>query len=342
MMIKNNKRKITSLPVLVILVVILDLAFLYYNKYRNQNLTLSDFNLFSFGNLANLIFTLLLIIGIFIVTLKKSIIFKSKIFFPFFLINQILLIALYFLKLLPLPFKEIYYLGQTGDELLVGAIFALYTFTFLVMIFLVWLDIFSIKNVQILRALLNSALSMMFILLIVFLFIVGKEAGFDDTLLKREKNNVGVVLGAAVWSGNKPSPSLASRVDKALALYERKKISQIYLTGSNAPGELTESEVALRYIRSKGINSAEIFLEKETTSTNEQIQYVNNNLLSKLNKNVIVISDGYHLVRVLEIAKFHNIKIQVSASELSQSFEKALYNKIREALALTMFWLYAL
>ena len=342
MMTKNNKRKITSLPVLVILIIILDLAFLYFNKYRNQNLGVSDFNLFAFGNLANLFFTLLLIIGILIVTLKKSIIFKSKIFFPFFLINQILLIALYFLKLLPLPFKEIYYLGQTGDELLIGAIFALYTFTFLVLIFLVWLDILNIKNVQILRALLNSTLSMMFILLIVFLFIIGKEASFDQNSITRNTKNVGVVLGAAVWSGNKPSPSLASRVDKALALYEQKKISQIYLTGSNAPGELTESEVALRYIKTKGVNTSEIFLEKNTTSTTEQIQYIKKNLLSTLNKNVIVISDGSHLVRVLEIARFHNIKIQVSASELSQSFEKALYNKIREALALTMFWFYAL
>ena len=258
------------------------------------------------------------------------------------MINQFLLIIIYFLKYISLPFKESYYFGQSGDELLIGAIFAFYTLTFLIMIFLIWLFIFNYRNILVLRAFVNSILTMLVILVLVFLFIIGRETGFNENFLKINKNNIGVVLGAAVWSNNKPSPSLASRVDKALTLYEQKKISQIYLTGSNAPGELAESEVALKYIRAKGVNTSEIFLEKETTSTNEQIQYIKNNLIRTPNRKVIVISDSYHLVRVLEIAKFHKIKIQVSTSELFQSFEKAVYNKIREALALTMFWLYAL
>ncbi len=341
-MAKNNQRKIISLPVLVSVIIILDLTFLYHIKYSNQNLTLSDLDLFNFGNLINLFFAILLITGMLIVVLKKSNVFNSKIFFSFFLINQFLLIIIYFLKYISLPFKGIYYFSQSGDELFIGAIFAFYTLTFLIMIFLIWLFIFNYKNILVLRAFVNSILTMLVILVLVFLFIIGRETGFNENFLKINKNNIGVVLGAAVWSNNKPSPSLASRVDKALTLYEQKKISQIYLTGSNAPGELSESEVALKYIRAKRVNTSEIYIEKETTSTNEQIQYIKNNLLRTPNKNVIVISDSYHLVRVLEIAKFHKIKIQVSASELFQSFEKAVYNKIREALALTMFWLYAL
>lgn len=342
MMTKNNKRKIKSLPVVVILIIILDLAFLYYIKYSNQKLTFSDLDFFNFGNLLNLLLVILLIAGLLIVVLKKSIVFNPKIFFPLFLINQFLLILIYFLRFISLPFKEIYYLGQSGDELFIGAIFAFYTLTLLMMIFLIWLSIFNYKNIIVLRAFVNSILSMLVMLLLVFLFIIGKETDLEESLIKNDKNNVGVVLGAAVWSKNIPSPSLAGRVDKALILYQQNKISQIYLTGSNAPGELSESEAALKYIKAKGINTSEIFIEKETTSTNEQIQYIKNNLIGIFNKNVVVISDSYHLVRVLEIAKFHKIKIQVSASELSQSFEKAVYNKIREALALTMFWLYAL
>jgi vancomycin permeability regulator SanA len=342
MMTKNKKGKITTLSVIIILIIILDLAFLYFNKYRNQNLDLSDFTLLNFGNLTNLFFTILLVIGLLIINFKKSIVFNWKLFNSIFIINQILLVTLYFLNLLPLPFTDIYFLGQTGDQLFSGAIFAFYTITCFIMIFLVWLSVFNFKTILILRASVNSVLTLMSILLLVFIFIIGKEAGLQDDLITNDKSNVGVVLGAAVWSENKPSPSLANRVDKALALYEQNKISQIYLTGSNAPGELSESEVALKYIKSKGIKTADIFLEKETSSTNEQIQYIKKNLLSTSNKNVIVISDSYHLVRVMEIARFHNMKIQVSASELSQSFEKAVYNKFRESLALTMFWLYAL
>jgi vancomycin permeability regulator SanA len=246
------------------------------------------------------------------------------------------------MKIISLPFKQIYFLGRTGDELLVGVILVLYIFSYFLLIYMVWLNIFKVKNLILLRAMLNSSISMITILLLVFFFIVAKENVFNDGLLGKDKNNVGVVLGAAVWSGNKPSPSLVGRVDKALKLFEQKKISQIYLTGSNAPGELTEAEVALQYIKNKGINTSQIFIEKETTSTNEQIQFVKEILTTKSKKNIIVISDGFHLVRVLEIAKFNKLKILVSASALSQSFDKVLYNNIRESIALTVFWLFAI
>jgi vancomycin permeability regulator SanA len=182
---------------------------------------------------------------------------------------------------------------------------------------------------------------MLMILIFVFVFVLKKENGIKDSVVKSQ-NNIAVVLGAAVWSNNIPSPSLAGRVDKAALLYKQSKISKIYLTGGNAPGELSESEVALKYILAKGLNRSNIILEKETTSTNEQIEYIRNKLLLKENENVIVISDSYHLVRVLEISNFHNIKVQVVPSDLAQSFEQALYNNLRESLALTVFWFFAI
>ncbi len=340
-MIKNKKNKISS-PLLIVIIMLLNLAFLYIIKYKNQNLPISFFSLINFGNLCNFLFALILVAGILILTFKKDLVFDTKKFLPFFVLNQLLLITIYVVHIIPLSFNKIYYLGQTGDELLIGGIFALYLFTYFVLIYLVWLTIFKVKNIILIRALFNSSVSMLALLLIVFVFIVAKEAGFNDELIGKNKNNIGVVLGAAVWSGNKPSPSLAGRVDKALKLFNEKKIFQIYLTGSNAPGELAESEVAFQYIKSKGIHSSEIFLEKETTSTNEQIQFIKKKIAKTSDQNIIVISDDYHLVRVLEIARFHKTKILVSASALSQSFEKAVYNKMREALALTVFWLFAI
>lgn len=342
MMKKNKKGKICARLLLVILIIILDLVFLFINKYRNQNLSLNDFYLFNIGNLITIFLTILLIVGFIIINLKKTIVFNPKLFFPFFTLNQVLLISLYFLKKIHWPIKGIYYFGQTGDELLIGAIFTLYMITFLVMFFLVWLNIFNYKNMLILRALINSSLTIILIFLSVFFYIIVKEPNLKEYLNKNDTKNLGVVLGAAVWSGNKPSPTLTSRIEKALKLYEQHRISQIYLTGSNAPGELSESEVALKYIKNKGIKTSDIFIEKETTSTNEQIQYIKKKLLPTSKKSIVVISDSYHLVRVLEIAKFQGIKIQVSASEHSLSFEKAVYSKIRESLALTMFWLYGL
>jgi vancomycin permeability regulator SanA len=220
-------------------------------------------------------------------------------------------------------------------------LFTLYFFTYLVTIFIIWLNILKTKSVIVFRSMLNSAMVMLLFLIFVFLYIIKKENSFNDSIIK-SNNNVGVVLGAAVWSNNKPSPSLAGRIEKALSLFKENKISEIYLTGSNAPGELSEAEVALHYLISFGIDTSHVHIEKKTTSTNEQVEYIRKKLSSYKINNVIVISDGYHLVRVLEISKFHNINIQVVPSDLAQSFEQALYNNFREALALTVFWFFAI
>lgn len=341
MMTKNINKSISRRAAVIILVIIINLAFLYFIKYRNQNLSLSEFSLSSFGNIVNLFLSICLITGIVITIFQKSTKFDFKSFFPFFIFNQIILISIYISSLVSLPFDKMYYLGQTGNKLFISILFTLYFYTYSVAIFIVWLNIIQVKNIIIIRSLFNSALLMLLTLIFVFLFILKKENGFNDSIVK-SKNNIGIVLGAAVWSDNKPSPSLAGRVDKAIMLYQQNKISKIFLTGSNAPGELSESEVALKYILSKGINKSDIDLEKKTTSTNEQVEYIKNKLLSYKNINVLVISDSYHLVRVLEISNFHNLNVLVVPSDLDQSFEQALYNNLRESLALTVFWLFAI
>jgi|WetSurMetagenome_2_1015567.scaffolds.fasta_scaffold88460_3 vancomycin permeability regulator SanA len=341
MVTKNKKNKTVLRTAVIILIIILNLAFLYFIKYQNQHLSLKDFTLNNFGNGANLLLSVLLITGILITTFLQSITFDYKSFIPFFVLNQVIIISLYASSIISLPFNEIYYFGQNGNRLFTALLFTLYFFTYLVAIFIAWLNIFKIKSVIVLRSMLNSALLMLLFLIFVFLFIVQKGNGFKD-LVVNDKNNIGVVLGAAVWSNNKPSPSLAGRVDKALSLLKKNKISEIYFTGSNAPGELTEAEVALNYLKSMEADTEYVHLEKKTTSTNEQVEFIRKELSSNKDNNVIVISDSYHLVRVLEICRFHNIHIQVVPSDLVQSFEQALYNNLREALALTVFWFFAI
>jgi vancomycin permeability regulator SanA len=342
MMTKNNNSKYSIFIIFIILAIILDLAFLYFIKYHNQSLGLKDFNLRSFGNIANMLFAFLIIFGLLIDQFTQRIIIKTKAFLIIFWLTQFFLVAAYLSTIISPSFKNIYFLGQNGNRLFIGSLFTLYNFLYFVLVFMVWLVVIRTKNLILLRSMLDSLLLMLFILIIVFFFILKKEAGLNDKNITRNPNNIGVVLGAAVWSNNKPSPSLSARVDEAINLYEQKKISAIYLTGSNAPGELAESEVALNYIKSTGKSISNIYIETGTTSTNEQIQFIKNNLLVVKSKNVVVISDSYHLVRVLEIGKFQNMNLIVAPSDLSLSFEKSLYNKAREALALTVFWFFAI
>lgn len=341
MVTKNKKSKTVFPTAILILIIILNLAVLFFLKYQNQHLSLNDFTLSNFGNSANLLLAILLIIGIVITAYRKSVTFDYRAFIPFFVLNQAIIITLYMSSIISLPFNKIYYFGQNGNRLFTALLFTLYFFTYLVAIFIVWLNIFKTKSVIVLRSMFNSGLLMLFILIIVFLFVIKKESGFNDTIIKGKKN-IGVVLGAAVWSNNKPSPSLAGRVDKALSLLKRNKISEIYFTGGKAPGELTEAEVAFNYLKSMESDTSHVHLEKKTTSTNEQVEYIRKELSPNKENNVIVISDSYHLVRVLEISRFQNIKVQVVPSDLVHSFEQALYNNLREALALTVFWFFAI
>lgn len=340
-MIKNKKYNSVKILLLFIFILTANLTFLYYIKYQNQSISFSSFNLLKTGNILNLIFHLILIVGLVIVFLNKSIQFEIKYLIVFLIINLLILISIFITLNLSLPFDAFYYLNQNGNKLFTGLLFTLYQFTFFVMMFYVWLTILKVKNLLLVRSLLNSGWLMLLLLLAAFIFIISKEVSFVGAEITT-KNNSGVVLGAAVWSQNKPSPTLAARVDKAIQLFRENKISSVYLTGGNAPGELAESEVAFNYLKTKMNDVSNIHKETKTSSTNEQIQFVKSMLLlSGKEKNVIVISDSYHLVRILEISYFHNIEINAIPSDLPLSFEKALYFKTREALALVVFWFFA-
>ena len=325
-----------------IFILMIDLAFLYYLKYRNQNISLNEFNIFNFGNLLNLFTFLIITVGLLIHAFKIKNLSNTKYFWFLIILLQICLIISFFLFEYKLPFDKYYILGQSGNRLFGGFVFMSYQFLLFVFMFLVWLLVYKIKNLIFIRAVFNSALLLLAIIILSFVFIVMKENQFDEKLIKSKNDNVAVVLGAAVWSDNKPSPSLAARVDKALELLDKGEVNAIYLTGSNAPGELAESEVAYHYIKSKRKSTENIFLEKNTTSTNEQISFIKDYLLRRdKGKNIIVVSDGYHLIRIIEVSKFHNIKVQAVPSNLSLAFENALYFKFREALALIVFWIFA-
>lgn len=340
-MIKNKKYKSLKATMLFIFVLMINLTFLYYIKYQNQSITFSAFSLFKTGNILNLIFYLVLIIGLLVQHFNKSLSFDVKYLAIFFIINQILLISIFIASIIHLPFDNIYYLNQNGNKLFVGLLFTIFQFTFFVMMFNVWLNILKVKNYILVRSLLNSGWLMLLILFSAFVFIISKEVSFDESGITSE-NTSAVVLGAAVWSKNIPSPTLAARVDKAIELLKKNKIKSIYLTGGNAPGELAESEVAFNYLRTKLYDVSGIYKETETSSTNEQIKFIKIKLLLPgKEKNVIVISDSYHLVRIMEISQFHNININAVPSDLPLSFEKALYFKTREALALVVFWFFA-
>lgn len=328
-------------PLIFSFVLILQLIFLYYIKYLNQGLTLNEFSFNNIGNIFNLVVILCLIIGIIFYFKRKHHDISSLMILMVF--STLTLFITYLLTLIELPSLEFYVLGQPGEKIIEAAIFTLYKFILFVSISFIWLNALRSDSTAFSKSLFNAVGMSLFFLVITFVFILTKGYSSDNWSLTKSDKNVAVVLGAAVWSDNQPSPSLSGRVDKGIQLFTNKFVGSILLTGSNAPGEMSEAEVALEYARERGMDMEKVRYESLTTSTSEQIKYIKKHLINDENINdVIVVSNAYHLLRIIEISKFFNINIKVAAPNSYLDYKKKLYMQLRESIALIVFWSFAL
>jgi len=322
---------------------IADLLFVYYIKYENQNLPLKNFRLFYIGNILDLFFSSLLIIALIVYAFQKGKNYKPRMFFTYSILTTGILILAAVSTKIELPLPDIYILDHPLSKVVIGLIFSMYQFAIFLQIMLIWQIVFGAKELIGLRAFFNSFLLVIGLLTITFFYIHFTVGSHETYPIKKRQTNVAVVLGAAVWSHNSVSPSLAARVDKAVLLYKEGIVNKIQLTGGNAPGELSEAEVALDYMKPQKIIPSDIWLEKKTSSTIEQIKFIKDSLLARKNiDHIVIVSDGYHLTRVREICKFFHIKSYLAASGLNLSIEHKLYYKLRESVALTVFWLFAI
>ena len=246
-MIKNKKH---FHAILLISIIVIQLVFLIFIKYSNQSLSLKEISFANLGNLFNVIASIILITGIVVYSKKPD--SKLKTIYLFAYVTFIALCIAYFSTKINFPGKGIYIGGQPGDKVFDALLFTFYEFLLFAFISYIWLKVFGANRMAFARSLANSAFLLLIFLIFTFLFIQTKGFNSDCWNIEKNKNNTIVVLGAAVWSGNKPSPSLSGRVDEAIKLYNNGYGGKIIFTGSNAPGEMSESEVAYEYAKSRG------------------------------------------------------------------------------------------
>lgn len=339
---KSSTKENKGVLYLLIIAVFLQLLILYFFKYQNQNLSVLNLNLKVTGNLFNLIIYLLAEILLVFALFNYKVKLQLKLLSILIVLSYFFLLFGYISTKIILPFNSIYILGQFGNKLFTGLCYTIYQLLFFTFVIVLVLNLSKNQNKIFIKSSLFSIIVMLAFLTYSFLFIVSHEEKVKLQPLDKKKFYNIVVLGAAVWSDNKPSPILAARVDKAIDLIKNFNVEKVYFTGSNAPGELSEAEVALNYLKSKNISADNVITETNTTSTTEQIQFIKNKLSDNAKENLIIVSDSFHLVRIKEISKFHHLNIITIASELELNFISELYNKLRESLALTVFWFFAI
>lgn len=338
---KTKNKHLVFLPTAAAITIVC-LFFIYYVKYSNQGLSLKYFSLNSVGNVLNLLFFLLLLTGIVILIIKNNGQYRQGVILVSIVLMTTALAIAYIFTKFPLPLKTIYLFGQPLQKIIIGALFTVYQFIQLILICLIWGILLGSKNVYYLRSTMNAISIVLLIFAFAFFYSINLDDKVEKEIIKKTKSNIAVVLGAAVWSNNIASPSLASRLDKAIELYRLGYIGKIQLTGSNAPGELPEAEVAYRYIRHKEIKEEDILIETKTTSTAEQVSFIKFSLINKKSTAIIIISDKFHLPRVIEICSFYNVNISPVSSDLHFSTRNNIYHRLRETIALTIFWFFAI
>jgi len=157
--------------------------------------------------------------------------------------------------------------------------------------------------------------------------------------------DAGVVLGAAVWRGHglgeRPSPALRERLDVGYDLLTKGAIPSLVVTGaSDAPGEVPEAEVARKDLLKRGVDPSRIIEETNSHTTLEQVRFLHDDLLGKQNwSRFVIISDQYHLARVVEMCRFNGLRAIGSPSHIHQPVLDLLYYRVRESMALLEYWL---
>ena len=116
-------------------------------------------------------------------------------------------------------------------------------------------------------------------------------------------SDAAIILGTAVIH-DKPSPVFRERINHGISLYQAGKVKKLIFTGGVGKGEVfAESEVAKKYALQHGVPVSDIFIEKSSTITYENIIEARKILTNHTLNSVLIVSDPLHMKRAMIMAQ---------------------------------------
>ena len=126
-----------------------------------------------------------------------------------------------------------------------------------------------------------------------------------------------VVLGAAQYVG-RPSPVLRARLDHAIDLWKRGLAPRIIFTGGFGDRDTTsEAAVGQNYAIQHGVPASAIMIENTGRSTSESLQQVAKLMASAPTRDVILVSDPFHMLRLSILSRRHGMVPHTSPTRTS-------------------------
>jgi uncharacterized SAM-binding protein YcdF (DUF218 family) len=125
-----------------------------------------------------------------------------------------------------------------------------------------------------------------------------------------------VVLGAAQYDG-RPSPVLEARLERALELYEAGLAPTIVVTGGRQRGDTwTEATTGYNWLRDRDVPDEAILKEVQGRNTYESLAATARFLRDEDVMEVVLVTDGYHALRVAGIAREVGLHPHVSGIDV--------------------------
>jgi len=157
---------------------------------------------------------------------------------------------------------------------------------------------------------------------IVLLLLIGWFASLAGVLVWERRDDARaseaiVVLGAAQYDGH-PSPVLRARLDHALSLWTRHLAPRLVLTGGMGDGDTTsEAAVGRRYAVKHGVPDSVILMETRGRTTAESMQRVALLMDMLPRRDVILVSDPFHMLRLAILARRFGMTPRTSPTRTS-------------------------
>lgn len=155
-----------------------------------------------------------------------------------------------------------------------------------------------------------------------------------------QQADVIVILGSAVWPGERPSPSLEARVQHGILLYQQGMADYLVLSGGVGRYPPAEAEVMRRLAVRYGVPEQSLILDTESRSTIESIQRAGSTIQEHDWNRAIIVSDPFHMYRALMMSRDEGIHAWGSPALNSPTYtipRLRYYYTLREVLAIARY-----
>jgi len=125
-----------------------------------------------------------------------------------------------------------------------------------------------------------------------------------------------LILGAAVWPGGRPSPTMARRTQEAARQWHAGAASAVIPCGGVGRHKPSEAEVMKRLLVEAGVSEEVIHPEARSTSTATNIAFARPILETLGVSEVLIVSDAYHLPRARLLGRRAGLKVQTASPPL--------------------------